>query len=86
MDEWNNKDVAFTKKFLESETGRKIVEKVKAAEPSMEGDTLESRALSAAEFGQYRKDVQLIKALLEKQTETKPKDNYIDMSGLDVKE
>jgi hypothetical protein len=84
---WTNKDTAFLKKFLESDTGLKVIDAVKAKEPVMDSDTLEGRALQAAEFSQYRKNVKLIKDLLVISPEAKKvKDQYIEMEDLDVKE
>ena len=83
--DWEPRDSKFLQKFLDSDTGKKLVAKVKANEPEMAADTIEGSALQAAAFNQYRKDKELIKSLLQIPPESKEPTQYIDTSKLDVK-
>jgi hypothetical protein len=87
MTAWTNKDASILRKFLqESETGRKLVEAFKAAEPNVDDKTIEGRALQAAEINQWRKDKNLIKNAMEIQPEDTEPDRGIPVELLDVKE
>lgn len=85
-EDWTPQDSKFLKRFLESDTGKKLIAKVKAAEPDMDSDTLEGRALQAAAFSQWRKDVKLVKLWAETTTDKEVKSPFIDLEPLDVKE
>ena len=86
MEEWSKNDTKFLRKFFDSETGQKVKEKVRSHEPKMDAKNFEEMALLAAAHSQYRKDVDLIRMLLEEQVETKEKSPFLDLSGLDVNE
>jgi hypothetical protein len=83
--QWTSRDANFLRRFLESDTGVKLIETFKAFEPPLDEPTIEGRALQAAAFEQYRQDKDLIKGLMQVEKEPKEKPPYIDTSGLDVK-
>jgi hypothetical protein len=82
--EWTPRDAQFLQRFLESDTGKKLIAEFKAGEPNMDDKTIEGRALQAAAYSNYKaiKDWIKGKQLVEK--EPKEKSPYIDTSGLDV--
>lgn len=86
MNEWTVKDAKYLQKFLESDTGLKLKNAYRGLEPSLDAENIEGRALQAAEFSAHRKLGNLIRMMQEVIPEPKVKDEYIDMSGLDVNE
>ena len=83
---WNNEDAKRLRRFLNSETGKKLIDEYKSTEPAMDATTIEGRALQAAAFQEHRNAQSFVKSRRDFVEPDEQKRPWIDTEALEVRE